>query len=566
MKKSRIIMIILLIIVFAGTITLLLLDYFYKKDNSNYTYKVNITNLTYQNKKMTVYTQDDFDTFLNAYNTKTLPEVYITEFLFDGVSMYKPLDYDDFVNEGNSIKVDPLKITNININTTKKLEFTGTLKGGMISVNTNSLDNDINIIFNDVKLDTDSKKVPAIYVYNKDINYTEHKVTITTNKKSKNYIEGGKLKKVSLVPSEDISNYSSYYTANIGYDKFSNYYGVYSSADLGSILFAKVMADKEDLADGDPYYFYKAAGAISSDIDLYFKGEGYLEVTSKNKEGIETKGNLTFSGSKGDYYISAEDDCLNTTTSKNEIENARNTITIDVNSLTAIVSLGASEGDAIDSNGDLIINKGRVIAIAKPGSDAGLDSETGTYINGGTVLVTGDMLDSISGDSKQKFIVLSFSNKPEAGDLITLVDKNNKNIFAYKTDRTYTNLVYSGNNLEIGNYSLYKNGDIEGVEEHGFYKKINTYNTGVQLAYSSLGNQNNGSGGNPPENGDIKPPMDNGGTPPEKPDGDNNPPERQDGNNPQEMPNSETSVATNKVFTITDISTYFNGIAPYAEL
>lgn len=59
----------------------------------------------------------------------------------------------------------------------------------------------------------------------------------------------------------------------------------------------------KNLKEGDHLYFYKASGAISSDIDLYFEGEGYLEVNSKNKEDIETKGNLTLSGGTGDYVI-----------------------------------------------------------------------------------------------------------------------------------------------------------------------------------------------------------------------------------------------------------------------
>ena len=74
----------------------------------------------------------------------------------------------------------------------------------MIGVNTNNITKDINIILNGVSIDTDSKKVPAIYVYNKDKNYTNFKVTIKTVSGTKNYIEGGKLKKVSLIGSDEL--------------------------------------------------------------------------------------------------------------------------------------------------------------------------------------------------------------------------------------------------------------------------------------------------------------------------------------------------------------------------
>ena len=45
-------------------------------------------------------------------------------------------------------------------------------------------------------------------MYNEDITYTGCKVTIKTATGSKNYIEGGKLKKVSLIGSDELSNYT----------------------------------------------------------------------------------------------------------------------------------------------------------------------------------------------------------------------------------------------------------------------------------------------------------------------------------------------------------------------
>ena len=352
--------------------------------------------------------------------------------------------------------------------------------------------------------------------------------------------------------SDNLDNYASKYSGDnlTNYNNYTNYYGVYSSSQLDNILFAKVQADNEDLMDGDPYYYYKASGAISSDIDLYFDGDGYLEVISKNKEGIETKGNLEFIGGSGDYKVVAMDDCLNTTTDNSENSNARNTMTIDVNSLTAIVSLEADEGDAIDSNGTLTINNGRIIAISKPGQDAGLDSSKGTYINGGTVIATGDMLDEIYSDSKQNYIVLSFQEKPTDNMLITLLDESDNVIFAYKTDRTYSNLVYSSSSLDEGTYYLYKDGDITGDNTNGFYYNVTNYVKGTELGYSSntvmngFGNMN--------------------GNPPQKPDGEdtnmgNNPPQKPDGNM-QGPNNMNMGNPTNNEFSVTEDQNIFSGI------
>ena len=323
-------------------------------DLTNLKYTINGTESSIKN-----YTQDEYDEFVTDFNNNNLAEIYTTEFLYDGVGMVKTPDLDDFVEAGsNDTKIKTLSIKAININTTGNIKLTGEITGGMIAINTNNLSGDIDLILNGVKIDTDSKKAPAIYVYNKNVNYTDHKVTIKTVGGTKNYIEGGKFKKVSMVGSDELSSYSNKYsgTAKTYYDTYTSYYGIYTKEQVNNILFAKVQADSEDLNDGDPYYFYKGAGAISSDIDLYFEGEGYLSVISKNKEGIETKGNLTFSGGRGDYYIFAEDDCLNTTTSSQGNNQARNTLTIDVNSLIAKVDTEADEGDCIDSNGILIIN------------------------------------------------------------------------------------------------------------------------------------------------------------------------------------------------------------------
>lgn len=559
-----------------------------------YDYTINLSDLSNYTTYSTVAELEAAKT-----NGELPTGIYITTFLYDGVGAYKTYDLDDFIEDGNDMEVDTLSKTVVNINTTGNIELTGSIKGGMIAVNTNGKSGEINLYLNGVNIDTKDdndkgKKVPAIYAYNKDITYTACKVTIKTVEGTENYIEGGKFKKVSLVGSDEYDSYASKYsgTAATNYSTYSNYYKVYTSEQINNILFAKVQADNEDLADGDPYYFYKGAGAISSDIDLYFEGTGYLSVTSKNKEGIETKGSLEFAGGTGDYYIFAEDDCLNTTTTSSNNNNARNTLTINVKSLIAVVDSGedSDEGDAIDSNGTLIINGGTIIAVAHPGQDAGLDSEKGTYINGGTVLATGDMLDAISNQSTQSFLVFNFRAQQEADSLITLLDSEDNVVMAYKTDRTYKNLIYSSPNLTNGIYSLYKGGTIEGDitytlgsddTTHGLYTSasVTNYEKGTEQGYSSSGEQggmpNGGEqpGGNeqntPPDGGNMTPPDGGNVTPPN---GNNStPPTNQDGNQPEEngasqqQSGQDSGAATNKDVEVNGISNQYNGVGDYVE-
>lgn len=402
------------------------------------------------------------ETFQTDYNAGNLPSIYLTNFLYDGVSSVKTPDLDDFIDAAsNDTEVKTLEIKVININAAGNYQFTGEITGAMIAVNTNNVKGEINIILNNASIDTDSKKAPAVFVYNKDKNYTDCKVTIKTVSGTKNYLEGGKLKKVSLLGSDELSKYSSYYSGDTltNYKAYSNYYGIYTSSQIENILFATVQADNEDLQDGDPYLFYKASGAVSSDIDLYFVGEGFLSITSKNKEGVETKGNLSFDGGAGDYEIYAQDDCLNTTTANANGATVRNDLTINVASLLAQVSEDADEGDAIDSNGKLTINGGNIYAYAHPSSqDTGLDSVNGTYINGGTVLATGNMVDEISSESKQAYFYASLNSQISAGATVAIKDSSGNTVYEFKTDRAFKTILYSSVNLGGDSYKIYADG------------------------------------------------------------------------------------------------------------
>ena len=181
------------------------------------------------------------------------------------------------------------------------------------------------------------------------------------------------------------------------------------------------------------------------------------------------------------------DDGLNTSSTNTADSIFRNDIFINVKSLTAIVSLEASEGDAIDSNGKITIEGGRIIAIAKSGQDDGIDSEDGTYINGGTVIATGDANMEVNDSSKQRTVILTFKDKVIENENITMMDSNNNAVFSYLTDRNYSQLLYSSPILKEDSYTLYKNGEVVGISIHGFYDNITSFKSGVKLSYIDEG-------------------------------------------------------------------------------
>ena len=104
-----------------------------------------------ETSEITTYAVKDYDKFLEAYKAGTLPEVYITGFVFDGAGMVYQYDLDQNT-DGSYTVAEPelVETTCININMTGDIEFTGTAKKTMIAVNTNGVTKDINLILNNV--------------------------------------------------------------------------------------------------------------------------------------------------------------------------------------------------------------------------------------------------------------------------------------------------------------------------------------------------------------------------------------------------------------------------------
>ena len=160
---------------------------------------------------------------------------------------------------------------------------------------------------------------------------------------------------------------------------------------------------------------------------------------------------LTING--GNIQINSEDDAINAS------EDNVSVITINDGTVYANVKSDAKEGDGIDSNGYI-------------------------YINGGTVIGTGNMVDEISEDSSQKFIFLQFNNQISAGTLLTITDSNDSPITAYKTSKTYKTFLYSSSDLNTDSYNVYSGGTIEGKENNGLYSEITSYQKGTEVSYS----------------------------------------------------------------------------------
>ena len=202
---------------------------------------------------------------------------------------------------------------------------------------------------------------------------------------------------------------------------------------------AKIFKDK----DGEKK-LWKQDGAIYSYMSMNVFGPGALVLNAAN-EGLDTELHLTLYG--GDITIHSQNDGINTN------EDGVSVTTINGGNLTIFAGLGA-EGDGIDSNGYLVINGGIVFASAKPASDAGLDSDLGSFIHGGTVVAMGSAMDWAESDSGQVTLNLQFASQQPAGTEIRLTAEDGSDLFSFTPKgehvRGFTGLILSAPSLKQG--------------------------------------------------------------------------------------------------------------------
>lgn len=215
-------------------------------------------------------------------------------------------------------------------------------------------------------------------------------------------------------------------------------------------------------------------------------GPGSLNLTAEN-EGLDTELHLTING--GNIAILAGNDGINTN------EDGVSVTTINGGCLHIIAGLG-EEGDGIDSNGYLVINGGVVVSSANPASDAGLDSDLGSYINGGTVVALGSTMDWAESDSAQVTMNLQFASNQSGGSAIVVTRADGTVIFAYDPSednilgnhiRQYQGAVISCANFRVGeSYCLWHDGVVSGSVSGGVYDvtTVTAYENGTQMMYT----------------------------------------------------------------------------------
>jgi hypothetical protein len=211
---------------------------------------------------------------------------------------------------------------------------------------------------------------------------------------------------------------------------------------------------------------WKQDGAVYSYRSMNIYGPGSLELTADN-EGLDTELHLTIHG--GNISIKSQNDGINTN------EDGVSVTTINGGNLTIFAGLG-EEGDGIDSNGYLIINGGNVMAAANPKADAGLDSDLGSYIHGGTVIAMGSTMNWAESDSRQVTMNLQFDQHQASGSKILITKEDGTEVFAFDTagehSRGFSGLILSSSALQRGEtYHVY----IDGIQMAYFGNDIGIF-------------------------------------------------------------------------------------------
>ena len=218
------------------------------------------------------------------------------------------------------------------------------------------------------------------------------------------------------------------------------------------------------MADGSVLEIKCSDDGIHADGDVIIDS-GNITVISST-EGIEGK-NIAVNG--GTVSITASDDGFNCTDAKGTAagwrpgtDSGRTDLpTLTINDGNVYVN---AQGDGLDSNGDLIINGGRVIIDGPSGRgngslDSGTESGGHIYVNGGTVLSVGSngMVEIPEDGSGQK--AFSYNAAFSAGTTIRILDSSGNVLIEHKTAKSGGNMIFSSPDLVMNGEYILQMGD-----------------------------------------------------------------------------------------------------------
>lgn len=227
-----------------------------------------------------------------------------------------------------------------------------------------------------------------------------------------------------------------------------------------------IHSDSQITIHDGSYSIASGDDAIHTDVSLTVNG-GTIDVT-KCYEAMEGP-IITING--GNLNLVSVDDTFNATKGNATESNDGSLLAINGGSIVA----SASKGDCIDSNGNVTMSGGILVANGPSSApEVGADVNGTFKVSGGFLVFTGpnsgNMIETISNSSSQNCLKTTFSSSLSTSTLYHIQDAGGNNILTYKPVRTVYYIVLSTSDLKTGStYSIYTGGTSTGTFTNGLY-------------------------------------------------------------------------------------------------
>jgi hypothetical protein len=310
---------------------------------------------------------------------------------------------------------------------------------------------------------------------------------------------------------------------NIASGEFNITSGGGSGNSISGTISAKgIKASVNLTVDDGTFTINSADDAVNSNSDITING-GILNLSSgddgihadvgitinncevsitKSYEGIESA-SITVDNST--VSIIASDDGFNATFGMGGEADDNSILTI--NSGYVYVK---SSSDALDSNGDMLIAGGTVIAHGPSSApEVGIDCNGTCKVSGGILIVSGsnsNMTEAPSTSSTQYSVLIQFSSGLSANSIVHLQDNEGNDVLTFAPEKAYQSIIVSSSGLKLGSsYTIYTGGASTGTEINGLYSggsysggtRYDTFTISGMVTILGTSSNSGGPGGRP---------------------------------------------------------------------
>ena len=219
-------------------------------------------------------------------------------------------------------------------------------------------------------------------------------------------------------------------------------------------------------------------------LDTITINDGTINII-QSEEAIEGP-NIIING--GNISLVSHDDGLNATYGNGGEQNDGSLLEIN----GGYIYINSSNGDPLDSNGNIHINGG-VIVVHGPQSspEVGMDVNGSCIVTGGFLVVSGtnsNMTENASPSSTQYCVLLRTNQQVSANTIFHIEDNAGNSLLTFKPVRSYYSIIFSSDQLSSGTtYKVYTGGSCTGTPVNGLYEG-GTYSGGTLKTTFSLSN------------------------------------------------------------------------------